>query len=297
MSELKPPYPLIDAGLRQGRVIPFLGAGASLGGRKPGAEWEKDLATYLPTGTELAGHLAHMTQFPADESRDLAKVAQYYNVVGGRDLLREELHGIFDRDYALTPLHKYLAEVETPLLIVTTNYDDLIERAFRAKGKPYDVVIHSTDPELGAQLLWWRYDEPEPLEVMPNKLYIDLKKVSVIYKMHGAVDRGEPNRDQYVITEDDYIDFLARMINNKAIPAIFAEPFQSSPFLFLGYGLGDWNLRVVLNRLEKDLRRRKIQSWAIQYRPSPLEIRFWQERHVEVYGMLIEDFITQLKST
>ncbi len=115
--------------------------------------------------------------------------------------------------------------------------------------------------------------------------------------MHGAVDRREPGRDQYVITEDDYIEFLARMTKNKAIPAIFAEPFQTRPFLFLGYGLYDWNLRVVLNRIEKDLRRRKgIRSWAIQYKVKPLEQRFWQERGVEVYDMAIEEFVQELKT-
>ena len=110
--------------------------------------------------------------------------------------------------------------------------------------------------------------------------------------MHGAVDRREPSRDQYVITEDDYIDFLARMTKNKAIPAIFAEAFQTRHFLFLGYGLNDWNLRVVLNRIERDLRRPKgIKSWAIQYKPKPIEARFWQERGVEVYDQLLDEFV------
>jgi hypothetical protein len=37
---LAPPYPLIREGLRQGRIIPFLGAGASLGVRQPEAACE-----------------------------------------------------------------------------------------------------------------------------------------------------------------------------------------------------------------------------------------------------------------
>jgi SIR2-like domain len=224
-------------------------------------------------------------------------VAQYYNVVGGPESLRKELRSIFNCDYPLTALHSFLADISKPLLIVTTNYDDLIERAFYTKGCEYDLVIHTTHPAAGDQLLWWEHGTPEPKRVSPNKLDIDLQAVTVIYKMHGAVDRREPARDQYVITEDDYIDFLARMTKNRAIPAIFAEPFQARPFLFLGYGLYDWNLRVVLNRIEKDSRRRKgIKSWAIQYRPKPLERRFWQERGVEVYDMTIEEFVKELTS-
>ena len=130
-----------------------------------------------------------------------------------------------------------------------------------------------------------------PREVSPNRLDIELGERTVVYKMHGAVDRKQPSRDQYVITEDDYVDFLARMTKNKAVPSIFADPFQTRHFLFLGYGLNDWNLRVVLNRIPKGIR-----SWAIQYQPRALERRFWQERGVEVYDFMLDEFVHQLTS-
>lgn len=302
MSQLVPPYRLIRERLETGRVIPFLGAGASLGGRQPGEVWKKGVRTFLPTAGELAGYLAETTEFPAGETKDLTKVAQYYSVVGGREALNDELHTIFNSDYQPTSLHKFLAGVPVPLLIVTTNYDDLIERALDeanrqlgANARPYDVVIHTTDVDSGDQLLWWSFGEKEPREENPNKLDIEMENRTVIYKMHGAVDRGEAGRDQYVITEDDYIDFLARMTKNKAIPAIFAEAFQTRHFLFLGYGLNDWNLRVVLNRIEKDLRRRKgVTSWAIQYQPRELERLFWDRRGVSVYDQLLDDFVRNL---
>jgi len=210
-------------------------------------------------------------------------------------VLDKELHDIFNKDYPYTSLHALLADVVEPLLIVTTNYDDLIERAFDQKRREYDVVIHTTDPSLGNSILWRPYGIDQPRGIVPNKLDIDLETTTVIYKMHGAVDRFNVNRDQYVITEDDYIDFLARMTKNKVIPAIFAELFQSRSFLFLGYGLHDWNLRVVLNRIEKDMRHTKrIASWAVQRNPSALEKRFWANRQVEVYDMAIEEFIEKL---
>jgi hypothetical protein len=291
VKQLAPPYALIHEGLRQGRVIPFLGSGASLGSRQPSA-WNPEQSGRLPAAAELAQYLARKTEFPEDEPPDLAKVAQYYNVIGGRDALYRELHMIFSRECEALSLHRLLAGLDTPLLLVTTNYDCLIECAFRARGRRYDLVVHTTDTRLGDRLLWWPHGVAEPCEVTPNKLDIDVGTTSVIYKMHGAVDAAKPSRDQYVITEDDYIDFLARMTRNKAIPAVFAEPFQTRHFLFLGYGLYDWNLRVVLNRLEKDLRRPKtIKSWAIQHHPRVLEQRFWQERGVEVYDLTIDEFV------
>lgn len=298
MSQLLPPYAFILDKLNSSKVIPFLGAGASLGGRRPNEIWEKD-KKFLPLGSELANLLADTTGFPSEEVKDLTKVAQYYNVVIGRKGLNDELRGIFNCDYPITPLHAFLASVDAPLLIITTNYDDLMERAIDvrnsqhvAKQRPYDVVIHTTAVRTkGEHLLWWPYGAAEPDEkVNPNKLDIDLDERTVIYKMHGAVDRRQPDRDHYVITEDDYIDFLTRMIKNKAIPSIFADPFQTRHFLFLGYGLNDWNLRVVLNRIPKG-----VKSWAIQYKPRPLERRFWQDRGVEVYDLSLDDFVQSLE--
>lgn len=307
MQQLLPPYPFIVEKLNESKVIPFLGAGASLGGREAGASWKKGVRGFLPTTNELASHLADKTEFPSGESKDLTKVAQYYSVAVGRRALNEELHNIFNCDYQPTSLHAFLANVSAPLLIVTTNYDDLIERAFDEKNRQlgenaraYDIVIHTTDRGSAERLFWWPYGAPAPREVNPNKLDIDLAKTTVIYKMHGAVDRRQASRDQYVITEDDYIDFLARMTRKKAIPAIFAEPFQTSHFLFLGYGLNDWNLRVVLNRIdlnriEQKLRRtRDIRSWAIQREPRPLEVRFWQDRGVDVYNQMLDEFVRKL---
>jgi hypothetical protein len=302
MSQLLPPYRFILDGLNNGKVIPFLGAGASLGGRQPGPTVKRG---FPPTAGELASHLADKTEFPFDESRDLTKVAQYYSVVTGRNALNAELHNIFNCDYDLTTLHTFLADVTAPLLIVTTNYDDLIERALDernrqlgAKARPYDVVIHNTEiKKSGDQLWWWAYGDSAPREVSSNKLLVDLGERTVVYKMHGAVDRKQSSRDSYVITEDDYIDFLTRMTRSKAIPMIFSELFQTRHFLFLGYGLNDWNLRVVLNRLGKDLYRPKgIKSWAIQFQTRPLERRFWQERGVEVYDQKLDDFVHQLTS-
>ena len=289
---------MIRDGLLKGRVIPLLGSGASIDETRGDATLIPGQGSYLPSANELARHLAEKAGFPEEEELRLTKVAQYYDVVGGRKALNDELHSIFDCDYPLTSVHTFLADIDAPLLIVTTNYDDCIERALKLKNRKYDLVIHTTDTAAGDHLLWWEDGKTEPMKISPNKLDLgNLDDRTVVYKMHGAVDRIFAKRDQYVITEDDYIDFLSRMTKNKAVPAIFAEPFQSRHFLFLGYALSDWNLRVVLNRIEKDLRRPKgIRSWAVQQNPSALEQRFWQERGVEVYNKPLDEFIRELTS-
>lgn len=305
-QDLTPPYKWIHDELYAGRVIPFLGAGASFGSRNPsktpwraskgGDQWD---VTYLPTASELAECFAVEAAFPPGESRELTKVAQYFGAIIGRAPLQRRLGEIFAFTQAPGPLHEFLARAaaNAPLLIVTTNYDDLIERAFTAAKLPYDSVIHATASAGSGEVIWCPAGGT-PQELLAKDLDIDLTKVTVIYKMHGTIDRSQQPRPHYVITEDDYIDFLTRMTRNSAIPKIFALPFQERPFLFLGYGLCDWNLRVVLNRIDKEMRRPgEIESWAIETLVKPLEKKLWSKRGVTVFdGLTLDEFVDKLEN-
>jgi hypothetical protein len=154
-------------------------------------------------------------------------------------------------------------------------------------------VVHITDQE---NVLWWPHDGSGPHQILSDDLLVDLESVPVVYKIHGAIDRRHGQVGQYVITEDDYIEFLTRMTRRNVIPPIFAEPFQSRPFLFLGYGLYDWNMRVILNRIQEFRAYPAFRSWAIETLVKPVESKLWESRGVNVYdGLTLEQFLTELK--
>ena len=313
---MPPPYGEIADLLKNGEVVPFLGAGVNFGVREPpDAKWNEKDSNFLPSGVELSRFLADMSNFPAeneDDISDLAKVSSYFVETSARRRLRERLHSIFNRDFEPTGIHTYLAELarNAPLLIVTTNYDDLTERAFKRLGLPFDTVVHPTDrKDVEASILWWKHNASEPEIVPPNQLFIELKSTNVIYKMHGTVDRLTSKWDSYVITEDDYIDFLSRMTGQTAVPAQFMRHFRTRHFLFLGYGLRDWNLRVVLKNLRTvlptvdeassragDDEEEELRSWAIQYNPSDLETELWNARKVKIYDVDINEFVEKLRA-
>lgn len=307
----EPPYGEILDLLETGQVIPFLGAGVNFGMRTTaGAKWDEKAPTFLPSGAELSKFLASKSNFPSTDERDrsdLAKVASYFAETSARSRLRQRLHEVFDRDFEPCGIHSYLASLDKPQLIVTTNYDDLTEQAFIRAGKPYDLVIHPTDrKDIGASVLWWRYQAAAPETVAPNKLFIELDKTTVIYKMHGTVDRQLKQWDSYVITEEDYVDFLSRMMGQTAVPAQFMRHFRTRHFLFMGYGLNDWNLRVVLNNLRSVLpganeqpgeveEEEDLRSWAIQFSPSDLEVELWSARKVRIYNVDINEFVKRMQ--
>jgi hypothetical protein len=132
------------------------------------------------------------------------------------------------------------------LVIVTTNYDTLLEQAFLEITKPYDLVVYPADnQEYANSVLWWPHGAKEPVKLKPNQLDIrELGRRNIIYKIHGSINTDADTWDSFVITEEDYVKFLSRM--NNAVPAAFREYFSTRAFLFLGYSLRDWNMRVLL---------------------------------------------------
>jgi hypothetical protein len=307
---MPPPYGLIWNRLKAGKVVPFLGAGASFVGRPPDAKWDATRPTFLPSGLELAHFLANEAEFPSRDPfdrDDLAKVSSYYAEIGGRRTLRERLREVLNHPYQSGSLHEFLAAVPAPLVIVVTNYDTLVEQAFRAAGKPYDLVVYPADrKDFANGVLWWRHGIVEPLVTTPNELDIDLAKTTVVYKMHGTFFPDTAEWDNFVITEEDYVEFLSRMTmtNSNAIPSLFYPYFRERSFLFLGYSLRDWNLRVVLKNLSKNLPKRsadsgddedQLPSWAIQRNPSELEGKLWARRRVAIFDLPLDEFVSKMR--
>jgi len=298
-DDFEPPYPLIRENLENGNVVPFLGAGASRAG--VGAEG----AATLPSAAELSELLAKTTNYPSKEPgerKNLARVASYFAEISGRLQLRRQLRKHLSVNAAPGVLHEYLAKLPGHRLIITTNYDTLLEQALRAADKPFHLVVHPIEKDdLRGSVLWWPPGAKEPEVVPTNTLDIDLGQSTVVYKMHGSVGSADSDKwDNFVVTEDDYTDFLSQMSGgNSAIPAIFGAHFRERNFLFLGYSLSDWNLRVVLNNLSRDLKREgrggDFAAWAIQRDPSPFERKLWGRRDVEIFDLEIDEFVAQLR--
>ena len=104
----------------------------------------------------------------------------------------------------------------------------------------------------------------------------------VVLKLHGAIDRGDSKRDSYVVTEDSYIDYLAGRDVGEQIPFSLRERMADSHYLFLGYSMHDWNLRVILNRIW-GAQQLDLKSWAVQREPASagareVEEALWRDR-------------------
>ena len=113
-------------------------------------------------------------------------------------------------------------------------------------------------------------------------------------KIHGAVDRQVPGRDSYVITEDDYIDYLTLPELTTLLPLPLPEWLNRCHFLFLGYSLTDWNMRAFLRRIWKDSPL-TWNSWAVEIKEKPVDQKFWSKRNVEIVVASLENYFSDLE--
>jgi hypothetical protein len=201
-------------------------------------------------------------------------------------------------------MHEFLASLPRLLraaglppryqLIVTTNYDDVMERAFEAAGQAYEVVVYLANGDERGKFLHLRPDAEPVLIERPNEYRdLSLDRRPVILKLHGAINRANEERDSFVITEDDYIDYLTRTDISNLVPVTLAAKLRKSHFLFLGYSLRDWNLRVILHRIWGE-QKLSWRSWAVQRNPSALEREIWKARGVDVFDVRLEDYVAGL---
>ena len=95
----------------------------------------------------------------------LLKIGEAFRWVCGAERLHARLQGLFEGarlDVGALPLHRLLVRLSDHVpAIYTTNFDDLLERAFAAAGKPYQVVAEARD------LHAWCVDEVDGAFVPP----------------------------------------------------------------------------------------------------------------------------------
>jgi SIR2-like domain len=302
MTELSDVCDLIARRLRRGKVVPVLGAGVNLCDRPPDATWQR--GQYLPSGQELAVELARYIRFPFSDGCDLARVSQYVAALEGEGSLYEELHSVFDADYPPTVLHRFLARLarltrtsgaRECMLVVTTNYDDALERAFQSEGEPYELVTYIAEGRDRGLFRHVPFGGAPVVVRVPNEYSeIRLDERSIIVKLHGAVDRLT-GVDSYVITEDHYIDYITRADVGGLFPVTLAAKLRTSHFMFLGYSLRDWNLRVMLYRLWGEQEGMSFKSWAVQDKPDPIDRAAWDERGVDILAIRVDEFVRAIE--
>jgi len=281
--------------LVSGRLVTVVGAGVNTGMANGDG---------LPGPAEVTAHLVKSFNCPPEYARDLAHVAEYVTLTSGIGPLYDELHALYAREFAPRAVDRTLARVAGLLrahgaphqLIVTTNFDNALERAFAEAGEECDVVTYVALGRNRGKFLHLATNGAVTVVEVPNAYTgLSLDSRTVILKIHGSIDvQPEREWESFVVSEDDHIDHLAQAEISVVIPVAIAARLRRSHFLFLGYPLQAWSLRVFLHRVW-GRERVGYRSWAIGHALTALEQELWRERGIESFDLRLEEYLESLE--
>ncbi|MEZ4672287.1 MAG: SIR2 family protein [Anaerolineae bacterium] len=222
-----------------GDVIPVLGAGACYGHIKLGSQITSD---WLTDGPDYLGD---------DLARQLPYVAQYHRVIEGDAV---NIKKDFLRRYIETPIHvpDYKSQTEPhgrlasmPFeLVITTNYDDMMNNAFKAFSKNPETLICTWNTDKQAAKI---------AEIERQGKITPSKDRPVIFHLHGH----NSNPRSLVLLEEDYEQFLASLAkpsnglsdDESILPSYVQDGLANRPLLFIGYSIADMTFRSVFRGL------------------------------------------------
>ena len=208
---------------------------------------------------KLADECGFRDKFPDESPRDLMRVALCYEMTHGlgRKRLIDSLKNHLHSDKTPSPALQMLAQLPFSI-IVTTNYDLLLEKALY----PKEPTIRVYDPRPDSPT---RDVDEDPTPERP-----------LLFKMHGDLGKG----DSIVITDEDYITFVQRMSDKEAlhpVPETIRYQMKRWHTLFVGYSLRDFNLRLLFRTLRWRMDPARFPpTFSVDRNPDPLILEVWQ---------------------
>jgi SIR2-like protein len=253
----------------------------------------------LPMAREFYRELARIFECEALGAERFA-VAQYIADRYGRENLYGEIRKVFRRSnllprdthelFAAWPQLKTTAGENVPFpLVLTTNYDDTLERRLAEVGLPYHLFSYQADgPHHG---LFYHRTPDDGLRIIERPDNItELAEGFVVVKLNGGFSHLHPQiPESYATTRLDYWDLAARL--PSALPATIRRRVSSQSLLFLGHGLRAADVESFIRFAHRD--HPGPRSWAVV---RGLDDRdYWEQVGVELIDVDVHDYVNVLR--
>lgn len=255
------PRELISA-IQEGRAALFLGAGASRGALHPSGD-------PMPDGRALAVALAEA--FLGTDYTDLDFRTAYDLCCSMRDV-RTVQRRVFEilNPFQPADFHELIPKFSWAG-IATTNYDQIIERAYkRASERVQTLVPNLKDGDGAADSIGDK-----------GLLYV---------KLHGCITKYQEVDPPFIASTEQLISYRTGRVGQFDT---FLEWAKTRTLIFCGFAFLDSNLRILYDEIVKEGDKRP-RHYIINKGLREAEIAYWRERRAIALDMPFQEFLQLL---
>lgn len=158
--------------------------------------------------------------------------------------------------------------------IYTTNYDDLIEQAYRSKGK--ELIAYSSNFDFG-------------VHGTPN--------ATKLFKLHGTIEKDvvDGTQSRIIITDQDYDQTEDY---REALFARFKSDLWDARLVIVGHSLADPDIKEIVNATARlhSKAHNAGQIALLMYTPDEDRAKLFESRGIQVCFSGIDEFLAALAS-
>jgi hypothetical protein len=251
---------------------------------------------------------------------NLRLLVQYLKLRYGQQFY-QEIHRLFNldaRECKPNRVHRFFATLPDKMrnkgyslpyqLLVTTNYDEMLESAFLDARQPFDLVFYVAEDDenvgeaKGGENVRGRFRHKTWEEIssgqqgkgkiLTEQDTLPLGVRPIILKLYGTWT------DKFVITEEHHINYLSSHPIDEVLKSELLNALTNpgNDILLLGYSLNDGDLELIMHRFLEARQPLNGKFWIVhQSKPGSLEEQLWNDRKKgDLIESSLEDFIANL---
>lgn len=239
------------------KLVIFVGAGVSANSRCP--SWGELIEKF-------ADELGIQQSERNISTEYFLKIPQYYYIERGEKEYFDIISEVFDNPNNIpvpNAINRILFELN-PSVVVTTNFDELLEKTIQSEGRFYTVI---------------KQDKDLPYSLNDN----------LVIKMHGDV-----KLKNIVLKEEDYLNYSNKF---PLIENYLKGLFSTKTILFVGYSANDPDFKLIFNWVKEQLKGHFQPAYLLETEKEQerLEFNYYKDRGINIlYYKEIENDIKKL---
>lgn len=180
---------------------------------------------------------------------DYRKIAGLFYEFCGKKIYYDELNQLFSlKNKQPTQIHEKIVNMNFKN-IITTNWDDLFEKAIENSQKFYDIIVSDDD-------------------------FKNVGDHAKFIKMHGCL-----KKQNIVFTDDNYINYANKFkLTENYIKGIFS----TNIVLIIGYSLSDENVKQIISFVRNANPKLKPIYLVLYKKFEKLEYKYYQKRGIKI---------------